>query len=197
MNSLKFICYTPNVKPIFFDTPEEFRLWLEKNHDSEPEIWIGFWKKASGKTGLNYAQALDEALCFGWIDGLVNKYDDLAYAQRFSPRRSKSVWSKINTEHIVRLIKEGKMMPSGLLQVEESKADGRWQRAYDSPTNTKIPDDFLKELKKHKTAEEFFKTLNKTNTYHIAFQLQNAKKEETRLRRMEAIIQKLEKKEKF
>lgn len=182
---------------MFFTTPSEFREWLGKNHSTQTEIWVGFWKKASGKTGMTYDQALDEALCFGWIDGLVNKYDELSYAQRFSPRRSKSVWSKINTQHIERLIKEGKMMPSGLLKIEEAKADGRWQRAYDSPANTKMPDDFLKELKKHKTAEEFFKTLNKTNTYHIAFQLQNAKTEQTRKRRIDKLIQQLEKREKF
>ncbi len=185
------------MKPVFFTTPEEFRSWLDDHHKTQTEIWVGFWKKASGKIGMTYDQALDEALCFGWIDGITKRYDDISYVQRFCPRRPKSVWSKINTQHIARLIKEEKMMPSGLTKVEEAKTDGRWQRAYDSPTNAKIPDDFLKELKKHKAAEEFFKTLNKTNVYHIAYQLQNAKKEETRQKRIAMIIQKLEKKERF
>jgi len=183
--------------PIFFNTPLEFRKWLEENHNKQTELWVGFWKKAAGKAGMNYSQALDEALCFGWIDGIVNKYNELSYMQRFSPRRSKSMWSKINTQNAERLIKEGKMMPSGQSTVKAAKADGRWDNAYESPANTKIPEDFLEELKKHKKAEEFFKTLNKANTYYIAFQLHNAKKEETRIRRLNKIILMLEKGEKF
>lgn len=185
------------MKPLFFTTPAEFRTWLEKNHDSQTEIWVGFWKKVSGKTGMNYDQALDVALCFGWIDGLVNKYDDVSYMQRFSPRRPKSVWSKINTQHIERLTKEGKMTPAGMKAVEAAKADGRWDKAYESPANMKIPVDFLEELKKHPKAESFFQTLGKTNLFAIAFRLHSAKKEETRKRRMEMIIQMLENGEKF
>ena len=183
--------------PLFFDTPAKFRMWLEENHDKQTEVWVGFWKKASGKTGLNYDQALDEALCFGWIDGLVNKYNEQSYAQRFSPRREKSVWSKINTQHIERLIKEGKMTPAGLAVVEAAKKDGRWEKAYESPANMKVPADFLEELKKHPKAEAFFHTLNKTNTFAIAFRLHTAKKNETRVRRIGNIIQMLEKGEKF
>jgi uncharacterized protein YdeI (YjbR/CyaY-like superfamily) len=183
--------------PHFFATPHEFHIWLEKNHESETEIWVGFWKKASGKTGMNYDQALDVALCFGWIDGLVNKYDEVSYMQRFSPRRSKSVWSKINTKHIERLIKEGKMTPAGLAVVDAAKADGRWAKAYESPANMKVPEDFLEELKKYPKAQEFFQTLGKTNLFAIAFRLHGAKKEETRRRRMDTIMQMLEKGEKF
>lgn len=183
--------------PIFFNSPLEFRKWLEENYNTKTEIWIGFWKKASGKTGMNYSQALDEALCFGWIDGIVKKYNEESYIQRFSPRRSKSVWSKINTQNVERLIKEGKMMPPGLVTVEAAKVDGRWQKAYESPSNIEIPEDFLGELKRHRKAEEFYKTLNKANTYYIAYQLQNAKKEETRVRRLNKIIQMLERGEKF
>lgn len=185
------------MKPTFFDTPSEFREWLEKNHATETELWLGFWKKASGKTGVNYKQALDEALCYGWIDGIARTYDEMSYMQRFTPRRTKSIWSKVNTGHIERLIKEGKMMPSGLATVEAAKADGRWQRAYESPAKITIPEDFLKELQKNKKAEEFFKTLNKTNIFHIAFQLQTAKKEETKQRRMAKVIQTLEEGKKF
>ncbi len=143
--------------PTFFDTPQEFRKWLEKNHKTETEIWVGFYKKASEKTGMNYDQALDEALCFGWIDGLVNKYNEESYAQRFSPRRSKSVWSQINTQHIKRLIKEGKMTPAGMAVVSAAKKDGRWDSAYASSANTKIPPDFFKELKKIKKLKSFLK----------------------------------------
>lgn len=164
------------MQPTFFETPAMFRRWLKKNHDKANEIWIGFWKKASGKTGMDYQQALDEALCFGWIDGLVHKHDEQSYAQRFTPRRPKSVWSKINTQHVERLLKEEKMMPSGLAAVEAAKADGRWEKAYESPANIKVPADFLVALKKHPKAEAFFTTLNKSNTYYIAYQLHSAKK---------------------
>jgi uncharacterized protein YdeI (YjbR/CyaY-like superfamily) len=184
--------YTAYMKPLFFDTPSDFRTWLAKYHDKETEVWVGFWKKASGKTGLNYDQALEEALCFGWIDGLVNKYDEHSYMQRFTPRRSKSVWSQVNTKHIERLTREGRMMPSGLAVVEAAKADGRWDNAYASPANMKVPEYFLKELAKHKKAQTFFQTLNKANTFAIAYQLHGAKKEETRVRRMEKIIAMLE-----
>ena len=185
------------MKPKFFKTPVEFRTWLSKNHDKETEIWVGFWKKASGKVGMDYGQALDEALCFGWIDGLVNKYDEESYAQRFSPRRAKSNWSKVNVGHVERLIKEGKMTEAGLKVIEEAKKDGRWERAYASPANTVIPEDFLKELSKNKKAEEFFEGLNKTNRFYIAYQLQDAKKEETRVRRMKKILEMLERGERF
>jgi len=185
------------MKPVFFDTPAEFRNWLEKHHQTATEIWVGFWKKSSGNVGLNYQQALDEALCYGWIDGLVNKYDDQSYMQRFTPRKSKSIWSKVNTQNVERLINEGKMTKAGLEAVEAAKVDGRWDQAYESPSNSKVPEDFIKELKKNKKAYEFFKTLNKANTYHIIFQLQNAKKIETIQSKIEKFIQKLEKGEKF
>lgn len=183
--------------PIFFDSAVTFRNWLEKHHATDTEVWVGFWKKASGRTGMNYSEALDEALCFGWIDGIVNKHDELSYKQRFTPRRPKSVWSRINTQKIERFIQEGKMLPSGMAAVEAAKADGRWDKAYDSPTNTKIPEDFLNELRKNAKSHAKFKTLNKTNLFAIAYRLQTAKKEETRMRRMNAIIQMLEKGEIF
>lgn len=185
------------MKPTFFDTPQEFRNWLMKNHDQEKEVWVGFWKKAAGKKGLDYDQALEEALCFGWIDGLAKKYDEESYMQRFTPRRPKSIWSKINTQHVERLIKENKMTAAGLAAVEAAKADGRWDKAYESPTNAQIPDDFFQALKKYPKAEAFFKTLNKSNTFHIAYQLQTAKKEETRTRRMEKMIKMLEEGKRF
>ncbi len=189
--------YSIGMKPIFFSTPDDFRTWLKKNADNKTEIWVGFYKKNSGKSGMNYDQALDEALCFGWIDGLVKRYNEEAYMQRFTPRRPKSVWSKINTGHIERLIKEGKMTPLGLAAVDAAKKDGRWQQAYDSPSQIKIPEDFLKELDKNKKAKEFFATLNRANIYYIGYNLQSAKKEETRTRRIHKILEKLTKREKF
>lgn len=175
----------------------EFRRWLDKHHDTVDGIWLKLYKKASGKQTFTYDEALDEALCYGWIDGLVNKFDEEAYIQRFTPRRPRSIWSKRNTEHIARLIKEGKMHPAGLKQVELAKADGRWDQAYASPSNTQPPPDFLQALHQDKEATAFYNTLNKTNTYAISFRIHTAKKPETRERRIKQIVEMLHQKKKF
>jgi uncharacterized protein YdeI (YjbR/CyaY-like superfamily) len=188
---------TKQDQPILeFKSKEHWRKWLLENHDKSDGIWFRFYKKSSGLQKVNYDQALDEALCFGWIDGQVRSLDEKSYLQRFTPRRTKSMWSQRNTEHIARLIKEGKMHPSGLKEVEKAKADGRWGNAYASPKNTKAPDDFLKELAKNKKAEEFYHTLNKTNTYAIIWRINEAKRPETRVRRIQKFIQMLAKGEK-
>jgi uncharacterized protein YdeI (YjbR/CyaY-like superfamily) len=171
-----------------FTTPKAWRTWLEKNHSKSDGVWVRFYKKDSGKKSINYSQALDEALCFGWIDSLVNKYDTDSYIQKFTPRRSRSVWSKRNREHVARLIEEKKMTPAGLKMIESAKADGRWESAYDSPKDMKVPADFLKELKKDKKAFAFYQTLNKANLYAIAWRLQTAKKPETRERRLKTLL---------
>ncbi|MGE0636041.1 MAG: YdeI family protein [Bacteroidia bacterium] len=160
---------------IEFKTSEAFETWLEKHHKNSNGLWLKIFKKGSGKKTISYMEALDVALCYGWIDGQKNAYDEQAYLQKFCPRREKSFWSKINTGHVERLINEGKMRPSGLKAVENAKADGRWEKAYDAPSKMTIPEDFLKELSKNKKAEEFFKTLNKTNLFSIGFRLQTAK----------------------
>ena len=184
-------------QPVFFQNPSDFRLWLVQHGETEKEIWVGFYKKNSGKVAMNYDQALDEVLCFGWIDGIVKKHDELSYKQRYTPRRPKSVWSKINTQHVERLIREGKMMPAGSRVIEEAKRDGRWDRAYDSAKNSQIPDEFMTHLNKNKKAKAFFATLNKTNIYAIAYRLQTAKTEKTKNKRTLDIIQKLVRNEKF
>ena len=160
-------------------------------------IWLRFYKKGSGIVSLNYAAALDEALCFGWIDGQSKSLDENSYLQKFTPRRARSIWSKRNIEHVARLIEEGKMNPSGLKEAEAAKTDGRWQKAYDSPANMEIPEDFLRELSKDKKAFAFYKTLNKANTYAIVWRLQTAKKPDTREKRMKAILEMLSRGEKF
>ena len=146
---------------------------------------------------MTYAEGLDEALCCGWIDGQLDKYDEKSWLRKFTPRRSKSVWSKRNIEHVNRLIQAGKMKLAGLKEVEAAKADGRWERAYDSPSAMQVPEDFLKELSKDKKAKAFFETLNKANTYAIAWRLQTAKKPETREKRMKAILEMLKRGEKL
>jgi uncharacterized protein YdeI (YjbR/CyaY-like superfamily) len=180
-----------------FRKAKSFEAWLEKNFDNSIGIWLKIFKKNSGEETISYAEALDVALCYGWIDGQKNAYDEKAFLQKFCPRREKSVWSKINIGHIERLIIEGRMRPPGLKAVEKAKQDGSWEKAYDSPSKMTIPEDFLVELSKNKKAEEFFKGLNKTNLFSIGFRLQTAKKQETREKRIKAIIEKLAKGEKF
>ena len=182
---------------IFFESQDEWRSWLEQNHNVARGVWLRFYKKGSGITSLNYAQALDEALCYGWIDGQSKSSDEKSYLQKFTPRRAKSIWSKRNIEHIARLTEEGKMKPSGLKAAEAAKADGRWDMAYDSPGNMSIPEDFLLELSRDKKAFAFFETLNKANTYAISWRLQTAKKPETREKRMKIILGMLSRGEKF
>jgi uncharacterized protein YdeI (YjbR/CyaY-like superfamily) len=180
-----------------FKTAETFETWLVKNHDNSNGLWLKIFKKDSGKKTISYAEALDVALCYGWIDGQKQACDEQAWLQKFCPRRAKSTWSKINTGHVERLIREGRMRPAGLKAVEQAKADGSWEKAYESPSKMTIPEDFLKELSKNKKAEAFFMGLNRTNLYSIGFRLQTAKKQETREKRMKEIIEMLAKGEKF
>ena len=184
-------------KIIAFQSQKKWRGWLSKYHASSNGVWLRLYKKDSGITSINHDMALEEALCFGWIDGQAKKYDEQSYLQKFTPRRKGSIWSKRNTEKVEQFIKEGKIHSSGLAEVEKAKADGRWAKAYDSPANMQIPDDFLKELSKKPKALAFYKTLNKTNLYSIAWRLQTAKKPETRQKRMIAILQMMEEGKKF
>lgn len=187
----------PPLPTIPFKSPKSFETWLEKHHDNSPGIWMKIYKKDSGIKTITYAEALDVALCFGWIDGQKQKFDEVCWLQKFCPRTAKSIWSKVNIGHVEKLIQNGKMQPAGLKAIENAKADGRWEKAYDSPSKMTIPEDFLKELSKNKKAEIFFKTLNKTNLFSIGFRLQTAKKQETREKRMKQIIEMLAKGEKF
>ena len=147
-----------------------------------------FFKKASGEKCVSRAEALDHALCYGWIDGQAKPYDEHSWLQKFTPRRPRSGWSKLNIQHVARLTKAGAMRPAGLAAVAAAKADGRWEAAYDSPRNAQPPADFLKALAKNKKAKAFFETLNRANVYAIVYRLQTAKKPETRERRMKLIL---------
>ena len=176
-----------------FESPDQFRKWLHTNHAKSTGIWLRFFKKASGKKTFAYAQALDEALCYGWIDGQARPGDADSYLQRFTPRRAKSKWSKRNRDHVARLEKEGRMKPAGLREVERAKADGRWDAAYDSPSSMTLPADFVAELgkKKYAKAKKFLESLPKANKYMIAYRLQDAKKPETRAKRMAEYLERL------
>lgn len=187
----------PIIPTIAFKTADAFETWLDKHQDSSTGIWMKIFKKDSGQKTITYAEALDVALCYGWIDGQKKTFDELAYLQKFCPRREKSIWSKINIGHVERLVNDGRMKPAGINAVEKAKADGRWANAYDSPSKMTIPEDFLKELRKNKKAEAFYKTLNKTNLFAIGFRLQTAKKQETKEKRIKEIIEKLAKGEKL
>jgi uncharacterized protein YdeI (YjbR/CyaY-like superfamily) len=188
-----------NLEPriLSFETPDVFEKWLAKHHNKVNGILLRFFKKESGRKSISYKEAVDEALCYGWIDGRSNKFDDESWIQKFTPRRTKSIWSKRNIENVERLTTLAKMKPAGLEEVAKAKADGRWARAYDSPKEMQLPDDFMKALAKNKKAKAFFETLNKTNKYAIGWRLQTAKKPETKEKRIKAIVEMLSKDQKF
>lgn len=180
-----------------FLTAAAFRKWLGRNHARSPGLWIRFYKKSSEQKSITYAEALDIALCYGWIDGHVKSFDAHSWIHKFTPRRTKSNWSKRNTDHAARLIKTGHMTPAGLKVIDAAKADGRWSAAYDSPRNAAPPEDFLEQLARNKKAKAFFGTLNKANVYAVVYRLQTAKKPETRARRMDVILAMLADKKSF
>lgn len=182
---------------IAFATAQEWRKWLEMNHDTSLGVWVKIAKKASGIETVTYQKALEDALCFGWIDGQKRSWDDQYFIQKFTPRTKRSIWSKRNQGIVAKLIQEGRMRAGGQREIDAAKQDGRWERAYDSPKDMKVPDDFLQALAKNVKAEQFFKTLNKTNTFAIAWRLATAKKPETRQRRLEQLIEMLGREEKL
>lgn len=186
-----------NMPVIEFQSAKEWRTWLSKNAQVSKGVWLKIFKKDSNEKTITYAEALEESLCYGWIDGQKKSFDEQAWLQKFCPRGAKSIWSKVNIAHIERLTKAGKMKPQGLKAVTSAKADGRWEKAYDSPSKMTVPDDFIKQLSKNKKAHEFYKTLNRANLFAIVFRLQTAKKPETKQKRMEVIIDMLSKGQKF
>jgi len=179
-----------------FEDSAAFWQWLELNHATEPELWLKIYKKASGQKTINWEEAVIEALCWGWIDGIKKKFDEQAYLQRFTPRRKGSNWSKRNREHVDRLIAEGRMQETGLVHVRAAQADGRWEAAY-AASEMVVPEDFLAALEQRPTAKAFFETLNRQNLYAIAYRLQTAKKPETRQKRFESFLGMLENEEKL
>ena len=185
-----------NIPVILFETEEEWGKWLENNIDA-PGVWVRISKKGSGITSISYQQAVDVGLCYGWIDGQKKKYDEKTFIQRFTPRKPKSNWSKINKEKALLFIAEGKMKPAGLATIENAKKSGAWENAYESQTTIKIPEDFQKLLDRNKLAKEFFETLNSVNRYAILYRLQSARNPETREKRLNQFIDMLNKKEKI
>ena len=180
-----------------FESKKKWADWLAKQHDKSTGVWLKIAKKNFGITSVTYEEALDVALCYGWIDGQKKSFDDKYWLQKFTPRGPKSIWSKINTEKAERLIASGEMKPAGLTAIEAAKKDGRWDVAYVSQKNISIPEDFQAALDKNKKAKAFFAALNSVNRYAILFRIQTAKKAETRAKRIQQFVEMLENNEKI
>jgi uncharacterized protein YdeI (YjbR/CyaY-like superfamily) len=171
-----------------FATQRAFETWLARNHDRSDGIWLTIARKASGVRSVTYAEAVEVALCYGWIDGQGKRFDDDRYVQKFTPRRARSRWSKINRDRAMGLVECGRMQPAGLREIERAKADGRWEAAYDSPKTMVVPDDLRDALRRDKKADAAFAALDGRNRYAILFQVHDAKRPETRARRIAKFV---------
>ena len=169
-----------------------WRAWLAENHASEPGVWLVLTKKGGRVTALDYAAALEEALCFGWIDGQVGRRDAETMRQRFTPRRTKSAWSRRNVEHVARLTAEGRMMPAGQAAVDAAKADGRWDAAYAGPAAAEYPADLAEALAASPRAKAMWDVLTSQNRYAITYRVGQAKRPETRARKIGEFVAMLE-----
>ena len=175
-----------------FASPSAWEAWLEENHAASAGVWIEMAKKDSGIESVRYPEVLESALCFGWIDGRRNALDASYFLQRFTPRRAQSRWSRINRDTAERLIAAGRMRPAGLGEVERAKADGRWASAYEGQRLSVVPDDLRRELDARPKAKAFFAGLSSQNRYAIVYRLHDAKRPETRARRLEQFVAMLE-----
>ena len=173
---------------LLFADHAALRAWLSAHHASEPGLWLRIAKAGSPLRSVTYAEALDIALCFGWIDGQKRSHDADSFLQKFTPRQQRSPWSKRNREHVARLIAAGEMHAAGLAAVDAAKADGRWDRAYDSAGTATVPEDLQAALAEHPEARAFFETLKGANRYAILYRIQTAVKPETRARRIAEFV---------
>ena len=189
---------TPTELPTLpFESKGKWADWLAKQHDKSAGVWMKLAKKATGIPSVTYVEAVEVALCYGWIDGQAGSFDEQYFLQKFTPRRPKSIWSKINVEKVERLIASGEMKSSGLKAVEAAKQDGRWDAAYSSPKNIVVPEDFQSALSKNKKAKIFFESLTGSKRYSFLFRIETAKKAETREKRILHFVEMLEKGETF
>jgi uncharacterized protein YdeI (YjbR/CyaY-like superfamily) len=182
---------------VLFASPVEFERWLEESHADSSGLWLKIAKKGSGVESVTYAEALEVALCFGWIDSQKRGFDERHFLQRFTPRRPRGKWSQINRDAAEGLIAAGRMRPAGLAEVEAARADGRWEAAYAGQRTAAVPDDLQRELDANPAAREFFAGLDGANRYAIVYRLDDAKKPETRERRLRKFIAMLERGEKI
>ncbi len=188
----------PTDRPILdFETAQAFDVWLEQNGATSPGIYIRIAKKASGILSITYAEALEIALCHGWIDAIRKRYDDKRFLQKYTPRGPRSVWSQINKKKVQALIKAKLMRPSGLATVKRAKENGQWENAYAPVSKARVPPDLAAALKKNKQARTFFETLKGSSRFAFLHRLQTAKKEETRAKRLALFIAMLERGEAY
>jgi uncharacterized protein YdeI (YjbR/CyaY-like superfamily) len=188
---------TQDLEIVAFASAEAFEAWLGENHAVSPGIWLKLRKKSPGVVALDYARALDVALCYGWIDGQKAAFDDQWWLQRFTPRTARSKWSKVNRDKAAALIEQGRMRPAGQAEVDRAMADGRWEAAYDGSKAATVPDDLAAALAADPAAAEFFATLDRQNRYAILYRVQDAKRPETRARRIETYVAMLARGEKL
>ena len=174
-----------------FESAAAWEAWLGEHHETSPGVWLKIAKKASGVASVSYDEALDAALCHGWIDAKKRSFDDTFFLQKFTARRPRSVWSRRNREKAAQLIEAGRMRSAGLEQVELAKADGRWDAAYEGSASAAVPDDLRRALDRNPAAAEFFAALDRTNRYAVLWRIQTAKRPETRARRIERLVQML------
>ncbi|HEX6532994.1 MAG TPA: YdeI/OmpD-associated family protein [Gemmatimonadaceae bacterium] len=173
----------------------EWAAWLEKHHRSSSGVWLRLGKKGSGVQSVSHAEALEVALCYGWIDGQRRSEGERTWIQRFTPRGTRSIWSKINRQKALELIESGRMRPAGLEEVERAREDGRWDAAYDAQRTATVPDDLRAALDANPRAKAFFATLDSRNRYAVLFRIHTAKKPETRARRIAQFVAMLERHE--
>jgi uncharacterized protein YdeI (YjbR/CyaY-like superfamily) len=190
---------TPTANQIApFRTAAAFERWMEKHHDRETELWVRIYKKGSGVPTVTYAEALDVALCYGWIDGIRKGLDEESFLQRFTPRRKRSIWSQVNREHVARLVAEGRMRAPGQREVDAAKADGRWDAAYApirSASESSIPADLRAAIEASPRARAVFRTLNRVNLFALAFRTNNMKTPAGRAKKIAELVAMLERKE--
>jgi Uncharacterized protein conserved in bacteria len=182
---------------VLFENQQAFEEWLADHYDKSPGIRMQIAKKNSGLTSASYAEALDVALCYGWIDSQKESLDERSYLQRFTPRGPKSIWSKVNVGKVEQLIANGRMKPPGLEAIEKAKQNGLWDKAYASSSNVTMPEDLAAALEQNAKAAAFYETLNKQNKFAILFRIHNVKKEETRKKKIMQFVEMLEKGEKI
>ncbi len=173
---------------LLFNDQPAWEAWLEGQHARQDGIWLKVAKKGSGVATVNYDEALESSLCYGWIDSQIRSFDSQVYLIKFSPRRARSKWSKMNREKAEMLISSGRMQPAGLEQVELARADGRWENAYDPQSQITVPDDLQHELDRNPAAKEFFGSLNSMNRYAILYRIQDAKSAGTREKRIHKFV---------
>jgi uncharacterized protein YdeI (YjbR/CyaY-like superfamily) len=180
-----------------FKDKKAWSAWLDKNHAKSPGVWLKLAKKGSETKTVSYAEALEAALRYGWIDGQKQAHDESFWLQKFTPRGPRSIWSKINREKAEALIESGEMKPAGLAAIERAKENSQWEKAYESQSRASVPDDLQAELDRHPKAKAFFATLNSVNRYAIVFRIHNAKKPETRAKRIQQFVAMLERHERI